>query len=143
MAIDLLLPNILPLAGSNARSAASADSAAAIKAAGDPIIPVWRVVDPAELRYVQAHGNYGSSPSQSGKYFALTLAGAQAFASAPMNSGSAITATGLPQSVVNSGFMVNDPGQYGAGSSVFFAERQLPTVYGAMTLPVILSKPGP
>jgi hypothetical protein len=106
-------------------------------------LPWWRVVDATELRYVQAHGDYGSNPSRSGKYFALTIRGAQAFASAPMNAGSTITATGLPQSVVNGGFIVNDPGPYGAGSSVFFEELQLAMVYGTMRPPVILSKPGP
>ena len=143
MAIKLPVPNVLPASRSNTRAAAISDSGAAVKAAGDPLVPVWRVVDATELRYVQAHGDYGSNPSRSGKYFALTIRGAQAFASAPMNAGSTITATGLPQSVVNVGFIVNDPGPYGAGSSVFFKELQLAMVYGTMRPPVILSKPGP
>jgi hypothetical protein len=96
------------------------------------------VVDPTELAYLQATGNYGSNPSQSGKYFALSLAGAQAFANAPMNAGSTITSTTLPQSVVNQGFGFADPGAHGAGPSVFFDQPQLPTVYGTMTPPVIV-----
>lgn len=103
-----------------------------------PPITVYRVVDPTELAYLQANGNYGSNPSQSGKYFALTLEGAQAFASAPMNAGSTITSTALPQSVVNQGFLFTDPGQYGAGPSVFFGQPQLPSVYSTMTPPTIL-----
>ncbi|HEX2151995.1 MAG TPA: hypothetical protein VHG31_08365 [Stellaceae bacterium] len=83
-------------------------------------------------------GNYGSNPSRSGKYFALTLAGARAFAAAPINAGSAITRTTLPLSVVAQGFAVRDPGPHGAGPSVFFAEPQLPIVYAAMSRPVII-----
>jgi hypothetical protein len=104
----------------------------------DPRVTVYRVVDPTELAYLQANGNYGSNPSESGKYFALTPGGAQAFAGAPINAGSTITSTTLPQSVVNQGFPFPDPGQNGAGPSVFFGQPQLPTVYGTMTPPVIL-----
>jgi hypothetical protein len=46
----------------------------------DPTVVVYRVVDATELSYLLAHGHYGSNPSQSGKYFALTLDGARAFA---------------------------------------------------------------
>ena len=108
----------------------------------DPRVPVYRVVDQTEWAYLQATGNYGSNPAQSGKYFALTLAGAQAFASHPANARSTITGTTLPRSVVNRGFLFNDPGQYGAGPSVFFAQPQLPTVYGTMTPPAILPNVG-
>jgi hypothetical protein len=83
-------------------------------------------------------GNYGSNPSRSGKYFALTLAGARAFAAAPMNAGSAITETTSPRSMVAQGFAVRDPGPYGAGPSVFFSEHQLPLVYAVMSRPVII-----
>jgi hypothetical protein len=117
-------------------------SATAPDASDDSRIPVYRVVDPTELAYLQATGNYGSNPAQSGKYFALTPAGAQGFASHPGNAGSTITGTTLPRSVVNQGFLFNDPGRYGAGPSVFFAQPQLPTVYGAMTAPAILPNVG-
>jgi hypothetical protein len=117
-------------------------SAAAANASNDPRVPVYRLVDPDELAYLQATRNYGSNPAQSGKYFALTPGGAQAFASHPRNAGSTITGTTLPRSVVNRGFLFNDPGQLGAGPSVFFAQPQLPRVYGAMTAPAILPNVG-
>jgi len=140
MATKRLVPNVPQVSRSSSPTAAALGS---VKAAGDPIIRLYRVVDSTELAYLQAHGNYGSNPSHSGKYFALTLTGAQTFASAPMNAGSRITGTELSQSIVNIGFMVNNPGQYGAGRSVFFEERLLPTIYGTMARPVILPKPGP
>jgi hypothetical protein len=62
---------------------------------------------------------------------------------APMNIGSTMTRTELPQSVINIGFMINNPWQFGAGSSVVFRESPLATVYDTMTPPVILLKPGP
>jgi len=105
-------------------------------------VPVYRVVDPTELAYLQANGNYGSSPNQSGKYFALTAAGAQAFLSAPMNSNGTLTMTTLPGSVLNQGYAFPDPGAFGAGPSVFFSNPQLPLVYGTMTPPVIIPRPG-
>jgi hypothetical protein len=104
----------------------------------DPRVSIYRVVDPVELACVQMTGNYGSNPSRSGKYFALTLAGARAFAGAVMNAGSTITETTLPQSVVARGFGVIDPGAHGAGLSVHFAELQLPMVYGAMG-PIVIA----
>jgi hypothetical protein len=104
----------------------------------DPRVTLYRVVDPTELAYLQATGNYGSNPARSGKYFSLTLTGAQAFAWASINAGSTITQTTLPQSTVQGGFLFNDPGPHGAGPSVFFGERLLPRIYRAMTLPVII-----
>jgi hypothetical protein len=109
-----------------------------MSAGNDPRVPVYRVVDPTELAYLQATGNYGSNPAQSGKYFAMSRTGAKAFATHPRNAGTTITATTLPRSVVNEGFQFNDPGQYGAGRSVFFAQPQLARVYGPMTPPAIL-----
>lgn len=85
----------------------------------DPRIVLYRVVDGVELAYLQANGNYGSNPSRTGKYFALTLLGAQAFASHPVNAGSRITWTTLPQTVVGQGYPLADPGRYGAGQSFF------------------------
>jgi hypothetical protein len=96
------------------------------------------VVDPTELAYLLMTGNYGSNPHRSGKYFALTLGGARTFATAPMNAGSTITETTLPQSIVRQGWAVTDPGSQGAGPSVFFDDIQLPMVYAAMTPPVIV-----
>jgi hypothetical protein len=104
----------------------------------DPRVAVYRVVNPTELAYLLVTGNYGSNPNRSGKYFALTLTGARAFAGAAMNAGSTITGTTLPQSVVSQGWGMTDPGPHGAGSSVFFDEAQLPMVYDVMTPPVIV-----
>ena len=59
----------------------------------DPPVVVYRVVDETELSYLKYHGDYGWNPSQSGKYFALTIDGARAFAEAPMNAGTTITTT--------------------------------------------------
>jgi len=106
----------------------------------DSRFSVYRVVDPTELAYLLAHGNYGSNPNQSGKYFALTPTGAQAFLSAPMNSNSTLTMTTLPGSVLNQGYAFPDPGAFGAGPSVFFSNPQLPLVYGTMTQPVVIPR---
>ena len=100
----------------------------------DPQIPVYRVIDATELVHLQRTGDYGSSPSRSGKYFALTLSGARAFRAHPMNRGSTITETSLPQSIINQARLTFwDPGPHGAAQSVWFDEAQLPIVYGTMT----------
>jgi hypothetical protein len=118
------------------------DEASAIATtSNDPRIAVYRVVDATELAHLVMTGSYGSNPSRSGKYFALTVAGATAFAAAPMNAGSTITETTLPQSVVSQGFAMIDPGPHGAGRSVHFAEPQLAMVYGAMG-PVVIAPAG-
>ena len=108
----------------------------------DPHVAVYRVVDATELAYLLMTGDYGSNPNRSGKYFALSYAGAVAFAGAPMNAGSTITETALPRSVVNQGWGMIDPGPRGAGASVYFEEVQLPMVYGAMTPPVVIAGAG-
>src|ERR1700680_877491 len=96
---------------------------------GDPRVPLYRVIDLTELTSLQSHGDYGSSPSRSGKYFALTLSGAQAFQSHPVNRGRTITQTSLPQSIVSQAHSFWDPGPHGAGQSVWFDQAQLPMVY--------------
>lgn len=100
--------------------------------ASDPRVPVYRVIDARELTYLMRTGNFGSNPSRSGKYFALTLAGANVFAAAPMNAGATVTETTLPKSIVSQGWAMIDPGSTGAGPSVYFDEMQLAMVYGAM-----------
>jgi hypothetical protein len=106
----------------------------------DSSVPVYRVIGPTELAVLLATGTYGSNPNESGKYFALTLAGAQDFANAPFNSGRtlAITITSLPGSVLSQGYAFPDVG--GAGPSVFFSNPQLPIVYGTMTPPVVIPR---
>jgi hypothetical protein len=111
-------------------------------AINDPRITLYRVIDATELAHLVMTGSYGSNPNRSGKYFALTLAGAAAFAAAPMNAGSTIAETTLPQSVVSRGFAIIDPGPRGAGRSVYFEEVQLPVVYSVMTPPIILAGAG-
>jgi hypothetical protein len=106
------------------------------------LVTVYRVVDAIELAYLRATGNYGSNPNRSGKYFALTLTGAEAFAGAPMIAPATITSTTLPQSVIDSGFGFVDAGRLGAGPSVFFAEAQLPGVYARMTPPALVAGTG-
>ena len=101
------------------------------------LVAVYRVVDAIELSYLETHWDYGSNPSQSGKYFALTIEGARAFASEPMNAGSTITMTTLPKSVTDSGMKFNDPNLNGAGISVFFAQQQLADVYDTMAAAVV------
>lgn len=101
-------------------------------------VAVFRVVDAVELGFLQATGQYGSNLNRSGKYFALTLDGARAFANATMNVGCRITATTLPLSIMQAGVHFHDPGLNGAGPSVFFAELQLESVYASMADPWIL-----
>jgi len=100
------------------------------------------VVDSVELAHLQMTGNYGSNPSRSGKYFALSLAGARSFAAAPLNANSTITETTLPRSVLSQGWRMVDPGPHGAGISIYFSEPQLAMVYGAMTVPVVVAGAG-
>src|SRR5665213_1476877 len=92
-------------------------------------ITVYRVIDAVELAYLAATGHFGSNPNRSGKYFALSLKGADAFARAPMIAPATITSTTLPQSVIDIGFRFIDAGMHGAGPSLFYAEAQLPRVY--------------
>ncbi|MGA3005274.1 MAG: hypothetical protein ABSE20_26500 [Acetobacteraceae bacterium] len=117
---------------------ASAQTGGAAATGSDLRIDVYRVLDPSELAHLHTTGDYGSSPALSGKYFALTFAGARSFASAPMNVGCAITITTLPQSIVTLAFAFNDPGQSGAGSSIFLDQAQLQVVYAAMTPPAVV-----
>src|ERR1700692_145312 len=80
-------------------------------------VTLYRVVDSTETAYLRAHGNIGSNPNRSGKYFAFTLAGARAFATHSMNAGTTITSTTIPQSILAQGVRFADPGQHGAGLS--------------------------
>lgn len=99
---------------------------------------VFRVVDARELMFLQSTGHYGSNPHRSGKYFALTRAGALAFAAAKMNVGCSVTATTLPRSILGQAVAFHDPGLHGAGPSLFFAERQLAILYATMADPWIV-----
>lgn len=99
-------------------------------------VDLYRVIDLTEWAYLLLHGNYGSNPSRSGKYFALTLHGAFAFASAPMNTRSKVTHITLAPSIIAAnGFRMLDRGTLGAGPSIYFDEPLLPLIYSAMTAP--------
>lgn len=99
----------------------------------DPRVIIYRVVDGAELAYLQVNGNYGPNPNGSGKYFSWRLVGAKAFAAHPINTGRTITETTLPQSIVNQGFSMTEPGPNSPGPSVHVDEPDLPMIYAAMT----------
>jgi hypothetical protein len=109
---------------------------AVTSSAQDQYTTIYRAVGPQELYTLEATGTYGSNPSQNGKYFALTLNGVYQFANSPFNQDMTVTATSVPNRVLNSGYFFNDPG--GAGSSVYFQQSQLPTLYSTMTRPQIL-----
>ena len=98
-----------------------------------PRVPVYRVIDAVELAYLRANGDYGPNPNGSGKYFALTLLGARAFAAHPINAGRTITETTVPQSILSFGTNIIEPGPNSPGPSVHFDEPELAAVYRAMT----------
>lgn len=100
------------------------------KTSRDDVIPLWRVVGPSELQDIRRFGDYGLSPNESGKYFALTEEGAREFAGTPFNQGRQLTLTRIdaPRSFVEErGYLFNDPG--GAGPSVHFSDDDLPELY--------------
>ncbi|HEX8644505.1 MAG TPA: RHS repeat-associated core domain-containing protein [Allosphingosinicella sp.] len=92
---------------------------------------IWRVVDSTELRYISTYGNYGFSPNQSGKYFALNRSGAENLLTLGPWRGQTLTSTTIPMEVYFQGTTFNDPG--GAGPSVHFSDPVLPQVYRTMT----------
>jgi hypothetical protein len=99
----------------------------------DRRVAVYRVIDAVELAYLRIKGDYGPNPNGSGKYFALTLVGARAFAAHPINTGRTITETTLPRSILALGSSIIEPGPNSPGPSVHFDETELPVVYSAMT----------
>jgi hypothetical protein len=103
---------------------------------------LWRAVGESELNDVIAFGDYGTSPSMAGKYFALTEEGVRNFANAAFNAGRRMTITSIevPTSFVERfGQAVSDP--RGAGASIFFAEEILPRLYATTGLPAIVDAP--
>ncbi len=99
---------------------------------------VYRAVDPTELAVLENTGNYGNSPSQSGKYFATTLAGAMTFMNNPWNSDRnlTLTSTSVPNYVLFQGTPYMDSG--GAGPSIHFSDPQLPLLYSQMSPPIVI-----
>ena len=106
-------------------------------------IPLFRAVGQRELAQVLRSGNYGSSPSLSGKYFGFTESGVRAIANSGLNASRqmTITATDVPRWLLRIGYKFNDPGAGGAGPSIFFAERTLPILYRFMSSIRILGAP--
>jgi hypothetical protein len=95
---------------------------------------LYRAVDPTELAYLLANGNYGFNPGGvEGKYFALTYAGVVNFVNVNTAIDLTITYTTVPVSVFNSGYLFPDPGA--AGPSIFFSNAQLPKVYSMTCSP--------
>jgi RHS repeat-associated protein len=106
-----------------------------VPAAESETVQIFRAVDQAEMGSVLSQGTYGSSPSMTGKYFALTQEGAQNFAGSAINAGKqmTITSTTIPRSVFNQGYFYTDVGANGAGASIHFSESYLSTLYNSMT----------
>mgnify|MGYP001366462626 CR=1 FL=1 len=96
-------------------------------------VEVFRAINSEELNYLQTFGNYGYSPSQAGKYFALTMQGAKAYSTNSWMQDSVITATTVPSSIIKQGFYFNDPGPTGAGPSLHYQDSQLPLLYKSMS----------
>jgi hypothetical protein len=74
-------------------------------------VKLWRAVAEDELEDVLRFGDYGTSPSMAGKYFALTEQGAIDFAEASINAGKRMTITSIevPASWLEKGFQFMVP----------------------------------
>jgi hypothetical protein len=94
------------------------------------LVTLYRAIGDRELAHVNEFGNYGSSPSKAGKYFADTRAGATDFMSSKFNRGRTMTLTRIrvPMDFVErAGFRFTDTG--GAGTSIHFGEEFLEELY--------------
>lgn len=132
-------------------TAAASQTQAAARASATPTaarsptpgipVPLFRAIGETELEVVLALGNYGHSPSEGGKYFALTEDGARKFAKTPFNRGRQMTITSItiPYAFTARGFPFNDWG--GAGPSIHFGEDDLDDLYRVMSSIVILGPP--
>ena len=85
------------------------------------------------LADIHRFGDYGLSPSESGKYFAFTEADAWTFARTQYASRGRMTITTIevPQSIVRQGFAHPDPG--GAGTALHLADDILLEMYKVMS----------
>jgi RHS repeat-associated protein len=104
-------------------------------------VSLYRAVGRSELNDLLRFGDYGLSPSGSGKYFALTEQGVQQFADSSWNIGRNLTLTKIevPKGILNYGYQFFDPG--GGGASIHFADGALPLLYKVAGLPEIISAP--
>ena len=95
----------------------------------DKKVDIYRAVFDPELAVIISTGTYGSSPSENGKYFALTVIGVWNFATSPFNANKKMTITSvdIPISFLAKGYKYYDVG--GAGPSIHFAQTILPELY--------------
>ena len=105
----------------------------------EPRVQIYRAISAAEYKHLMATGNYGFSPSGGGKYFALSLAGAQNVASKPVMDAPYVTRTSILPSVAGTADRIPDPGL--AGPSLHFSDPKLPSVYATMTPVEVISGP--
>lgn len=107
----------------------------------DTKVTLYRAIGETELNDLLKFGDYGLSPNQSGKYFALTEQGMIDFAKSSFNEGRqmTLTSTNIPSSWLEKGFQFFDSG--GAGQSVHFSDEVLIELYQVMELPHIWDLP--
>ncbi|GAB4187399.1 MAG: hypothetical protein Fur005_49220 [Roseiflexaceae bacterium] len=120
---------------------ADGDCGNEVRTTADKAVSLFRAIDDAELPDLLRFGDYGFSPSGSGKYFALTKEGLDQFVQAAWNAGRKLTTTQMqvPQEVLKLGYRFFDP--KGGGESIHFADDVLPVVYKVAGLPKILDAP--
>jgi hypothetical protein len=104
-------------------------------------VDLFRSIGRRELSDLLLFGDYGLSPSGSGKYFALTLVGVRRFAAARINTGRSLTVTRISVGawVLMFGYRFPDPG--GAGPSIHFPDEVLPLLYQIAGRPEIIDAP--
>ncbi len=104
-------------------------------------IALYRAVGERELEYLLRLGDYGLSPSQSGKYFPLSEAGIRRFAGSSFNARRRLTITRITvaTSFLGRGHLFFDPG--GAEASIHFDDDVLVDLYEASGLPEIVDAP--
>jgi RHS repeat-associated protein len=105
-------------------------------------VDLYRAVGPSELDNLLRLGDYGLSPNESGKYFALTEKGAWDYALSTFNEGRPMTVTHIqvPSEMLDKGYIFFDSG--GAGPSIHFVDDVLINdFYKNMGLPEIIGAP--
>jgi hypothetical protein len=104
----------------------------------DTKVTLYRAIGRSELNDVLKFGDYGLSPNESGKYFALTEQGARDFAKSSFNAGRQMTITSIETSSswLEKGHQFFDSG--GARQSIHFADEVLVDLYKSTGLPNIL-----
>ena len=105
------------------------------------VVTLYRAIGEAELQDVLRYGDYDLNPHGGGKYFALDEAGARRFASTSINNGLRMTITSIqvPESILEQGDRIYDPG--GGGASIHFSDAELPDIYRSSNPVEILDAP--